>query len=108
MTRMGRCCAWFATTASLALLPVCALGAEASVIADARGFPAAVTGPDGATSRFTYDAAGRIAEMTDPLGRRVRIAYDGSSERPLTITGPGANGPVKRFSYDAAGRPLRI
>ncbi|MEU6350006.1 putative T7SS-secreted protein [Streptomyces sp. NPDC047072] len=66
---------------------------------------AAVTTPDGATTRTTYDEADRPLTITDPLGRTVSYAYDGAGRPVLTVR---PDGRYTSIAYNAQGLPVTV
>ncbi|MER6243353.1 putative T7SS-secreted protein [Streptomyces griseorubiginosus] len=66
---------------------------------------AAVTAPDGSTTRTTHDRAHRPLTVTDPLGRTVSYTYDEAGRTVLAIR---PDGHYTSVAYDAQGLPITV
>ncbi|WP_078851930.1 putative T7SS-secreted protein [Streptomyces sp. NRRL B-3229] len=66
---------------------------------------AAVTAPDGFTTRTTHDRAHRPLTVTDPLGRTASYAYDEAGRTVLAIR---PDGRYTSIAYDDQGLPITV
>ncbi|WP_328637755.1 putative T7SS-secreted protein [Streptomyces canus] len=66
---------------------------------------AAVTTPDGATTRTTHDSAHRPLTITDPLGRTMSHAYDAAGRTVLAVR---PDGRYTSIAYDDQGMPVAV